>query len=91
MSPLGRPLHLLFLYKTLTDHLVDRRFHEGRADGVALPIPLAEVRNELAVVAFTYPEVQIDASDATVTICTGEIFQGMCSLSRLGGIYPMMW
>jgi hypothetical protein len=42
----------LFLYEPSADHLIDRRFHEGRADRFALSSALAEVRNELAVVAY---------------------------------------
>ena len=46
-----RPLHLLLLDEASADHLIDRRFYERGADGFALPPALAEVGNELAVVA----------------------------------------
>ncbi len=51
MCTTERPLHLLLLDEPSTDHLIDRRFHERGADGFALSSTLAEVRNELAVVA----------------------------------------
>ena len=46
-----RPLHLLFLDEPSTHYLVDRRLHECRADRFPLPSPLAEVRNELTIIA----------------------------------------
>ena len=45
------PLHLLLLDEASADHLIDGRFYERGADGFALPSALAEVGNELAVVA----------------------------------------
>src|SRR5260370_26169145 len=51
MGPAQRPLHLLLLDESFADHLVDRRLHEGRADGFPLPSTLAEVRDELAIIA----------------------------------------
>ena len=43
-SPLC-PLHALLFYKAFADHLIDRRFHKRGADGLAVPIAFAEVRN----------------------------------------------
>jgi hypothetical protein len=51
MRPAQRPLHLLFFHESFTDHLIDRRLHEGRANRFHLPSMLAEVRDELAVIA----------------------------------------
>src|SRR5271156_705447 len=51
MGPAQRPLHLLFLDESFANHLVDSRLHEGRADRLPLMSPLAEVRNELAIIA----------------------------------------
>ena len=44
------PLHRLLLDEALTDHLIDGRFDKGDADGFAVPVALAKVGNELAVV-----------------------------------------
>jgi hypothetical protein len=35
MRPAGCPLHLLLLHHAFADHLVHRRFNEGRADRLA--------------------------------------------------------
>jgi hypothetical protein len=51
IGPAQRPLHLLLLDESYADHLVDRRLHECRANRFPLPSTLAEVRDELAVVA----------------------------------------
>ena len=51
MGPAQRPLHLLLLYESSADYLVDRRLHECRADRFPLTSTLAEVRDELAVIA----------------------------------------
>ena len=51
MRPAGCPLHLLLLHHALADHLVHRRFNEGRADRLAVSVAFAEVRDELLVVA----------------------------------------
>jgi hypothetical protein len=51
MGPAQRSLHLLFLDESSADHLVDRRLHECRANRFPLPSTLAEVRDELAVIA----------------------------------------
>ena len=50
-----RPLHLLLLDEAPADDLIDHRFYERRADGFPLPPTLAEVGNELAVVADVHP------------------------------------
>ena len=47
-----RPLHLLFLHEPPSHDLVDCRFDERRADPFTLSPSLAEVWNELAVVAY---------------------------------------
>jgi hypothetical protein len=44
-----RPLHLLALHHPFADHLVDRGFHEGGRDCLALSEALALVRDEVAV------------------------------------------
>ena len=51
MSATQRPLHRLPLDEASADHLIDGRFDEGGADRFSVPIALAEVRNELPVVA----------------------------------------
>src|ERR1700686_5764147 len=51
MGPSQRPLHLLLLDESSADYLVDRRLHECRADRFPLTPMLAEVRDELAVIA----------------------------------------
>src|ERR1700693_484125 len=51
MGPSQRPLHLLLLDESSADYLVDRRLHECRADRFPLTSTLAEVRDELAVIA----------------------------------------
>ncbi len=45
-----RPLHLLLLTKAFAHHLVHRRLHEPRGSGCTVTIPLAIMRNEVAVV-----------------------------------------
>jgi len=40
----------LLLDEPSANDLIDRRFDEGRADRLALPVPLAEVRDEVLVV-----------------------------------------
>jgi hypothetical protein len=45
-----RPLHLLLLTETPTDHLLDGRFHNAGADALALPLALAIMGNEPLVV-----------------------------------------
>jgi hypothetical protein len=52
-----RPLHLLFLHKASADHLVDGQFDGRRADCFPLPPSLAEVPNELPVVAYVRLEL----------------------------------
>jgi hypothetical protein len=44
-------LHLLFLHEASAQYLIDRRLHECRTDRFTLSVPLAEVRDELPVVA----------------------------------------
>lgn len=51
MSLFGGPLHLLFLDKPFTHHLVDRGFNKRGTDGVTLSVPLPEVGNKVAIVA----------------------------------------
>ena len=51
MRALQRPLHLLFFYEPAAHHLIDRGLHERRADRLALPVRLSEVRDEVPVVA----------------------------------------
>src|ERR1700680_488980 len=51
MCPAGCPLHLLLLHHAFADHLVHRRFNEGRADRLAVSVAFAEVRDELLIVA----------------------------------------
>jgi hypothetical protein len=51
MGPTQRPLHLLFFDESSADYLVPGRFDECRADRFPLPLTLAEVRDELAVIA----------------------------------------
>src|SRR5271165_6500101 len=62
MSPAQCPLHLLLLDESSADHLVDRRLHECRANRFPLPSTLAEVRDELAVIADVCSKV-IEAVD----------------------------
>ena len=52
MRPAGCPLHLLLLHHAFADHLVYRRFNEGRADRLAVSVAFAEVRDELLIVAY---------------------------------------
>lgn len=54
------PLHLLLFHEPLADHLINCRFDEGGADRFSLPVPLAEVRDELLVVA----NIRIELTDA---------------------------
>jgi hypothetical protein len=42
MCPAGCPFHLLLLHHALADHLVHRRFNEGRADRLAVSVAFAE-------------------------------------------------
>ena len=51
MRPAQRPLHLLFFDESSADHLIDRRLQECSANRFPLPSTLAEVRDELAVIA----------------------------------------
>src|SRR4051812_802081 len=51
MSTAQRPLHRLPLDEAPADNLIDGRFDEGGADGFSGTVALAEVGNELAVVA----------------------------------------
>ena len=51
MRSAGCPLHLLLLHHAFADHLVHRRFNEGRADRLAVSVAFAEVRDELLIVA----------------------------------------
>ena len=51
MRPAGCPLHLLLFHHAFADHLVHRRFNEGRADRLAVSVAFAEVRDELLIVA----------------------------------------
>ena len=51
MGATQRPLHRLPLNEASADNLIDGRFDEGGADGFSVPIALAEVGNEFAVVA----------------------------------------
>ena len=51
MRPAGCPLHLLLLHHAFADHLVHRRFNEGRADRPAVSVAFAEVRDELLILA----------------------------------------
>ena len=45
-----RPLHLLLLTEPFAHHLVDRRLHEPRGNGLAMTIPLAIIRDQVTVV-----------------------------------------
>jgi hypothetical protein len=54
------PLHLLLFDEPPADHLVNCRFDEGGADRFSLTVPLAEVRDELLVVA----NIRIELTDA---------------------------
>lgn len=47
----------MYFDKLFAHDLVDCRFQESRADGVVLPVSLAEVREELAFVANVSVEV----------------------------------
>jgi len=66
MGTTKRPCHLLLLYEPSADHLVDRGFHECRADGFALPPTLTEVRNKLAVVAYVRLELRLSFKDSSM-------------------------
>src|SRR5262245_48017115 len=44
------PLHGLFLYKSFTEHVIDRRLHKRRRNRLAVPIPSAIVGNEATIV-----------------------------------------
>src|ERR1700693_4207710 len=62
MGPAQRPLHLLFFDESPSDHLIDRRLHKCRANRFPLSSTLAEVRNELTVIADVCSKV-IEAVD----------------------------
>jgi hypothetical protein len=47
----GVSMHLLLFHYALADHLVHRRFNEVRVDRLAVSVALAEVRDELLIVA----------------------------------------
>src|SRR6266446_10177200 len=51
MSSFRRPSHLLLFHHSLTDHVIHRRFHKRRADHLAVSSPLAEIRDELLIIA----------------------------------------
>src|SRR5215471_8025043 len=40
-----RPLHLLFLTEPFAHHLIHRGLHKARNDDLAMPIPLAIIRD----------------------------------------------
>src|SRR5260370_961159 len=63
MGPAQRPLHLLFFDESSADHLIDLRLHECRANGFPLPSTLAEVRDELAVIADVCSKVIASVDD----------------------------
>src|SRR6478672_7860322 len=46
-----RPVHLLLLHEASAHDLIDRRFDKCRADPFAVSVPLAEIWDELLVVA----------------------------------------
>ena len=71
MGPTQRPMHLLLPDESFADHLVDRRIHEGRADGFPLPSTLAEVRDELAVIADVCFKLTEAVSDLLRSVRTG--------------------
>ena len=71
MGPAQRPLHLLFLDESSADHLVDRRLHECRANRFPLPSTLAEVRDELAVIADVCSKVIEAVDDLLRSVRTG--------------------
>ena len=50
VCPFGGPLHLLAFLKAFADDLINRRFHKGCTDDVALAIPFSEVGDELFVI-----------------------------------------
>ena len=50
MRPAFRPLHLLLLTEPFAHHLIHRGLHKARGDGLAMPIPLAIVRNQVRIV-----------------------------------------
>src|SRR5271167_2650084 len=70
-APTQRPLHLLLLDESFADHLVDRRLHEGRADRLPLMSTLAEVRDELAVIADVCFKLTEAVSDLLRSVRTG--------------------
>ena len=69
MGPAQRPLHLLFFDESSADHLIDRRLHECRANRFPLPSTLAEVRDELAVIA---------------DVCSKRMFEKSCQIKTQG-------
>src|SRR5260221_13974064 len=71
MGPTQRPLHLLLLDESFADHLVDRRLHERRADRFPLPSTLAEVRDELAVIADVCLKLTEAVGDLLRSVRTG--------------------
>src|SRR5260370_15046059 len=71
MGPTQRPLHLLLLDESFADHLVDSRLHEGRADRLPLMSTLAEVRDELAVIADVCFKLTEAVSDLLRSVRTG--------------------
>src|SRR5882672_7034746 len=50
MRPAFRPLHLLLLAEPFAHHLVHRGLHETCGNGLAVAIPLAIIRDQVAVV-----------------------------------------
>ena len=71
MSPAQCPLHLLLLDESSADHLVDRRLHECGANRFPLPSTLAEVRDELAVIADVCSKVIEAVDDLLRSVRTG--------------------
>src|ERR1700756_5088285 len=70
MSPAQCPLHLLLLDELSADHLVDRRLHECRANRFPLPSTLAEVRDELAVIADVCSKVIEAVGEEVLQLCS---------------------
>ena len=50
MRPALAPLHLLLLAEPFAHDLVHRRLHETRGNGLTVAIPLAIIRDQVAVV-----------------------------------------
>src|SRR5271169_2963500 len=92
MSPAQRPLHLLFFDESSADHLIDRRLHECRANPFPLPSTLAEVRDELAVIADVCSKVIEAIDDLLRSVRPGSIklnsINKSPSRSRGSSVFP---